>query len=92
MVTGHPGRAGTDIRQPHYLVAEHVLSDKPTGRVRDRPSLKILRKIMRPRDKLIPADERALGTKPAYVSANMAAIEATGIEVAVMRREYFEGG
>lgn len=61
MVTGHPGRAGTDIRQPHYLVAEHVLSDKPTGRVRDRPSLKILRKIMRPRDKLIPADERALG-------------------------------
>ena len=91
VVADKPGSAGTEIRKLHFVGAEHVLSDEPKGRVRDRPSLRILRKIMRSGDKLILADEKALGTKPAYVDANMAAIEAQGVEVAFIRKEYFEG-
>ena len=70
--------------------AELVLTDLRQGRVKDRPGLKLLRKIMRCGDKLVLADEKALGTKPAYVAANIAAIEAEGVEVAFVREGFFE--
>ena len=86
-----PPQGPTDInvRNVYFLGAELVLTDIRQGRVRDRPGMKILRKIVRPGDKLILADEKALGTKPAYVDANMAAIEAQGVEVAFIRKEFF---
>ena len=84
------GPTDISVRQVYYVGAELVLTDLQQGRVRDRPSFKILRKIMRKGDKLILADEKALGTKPAYVSANIAAIEATGVEVAFINKEFFQ--
>ena len=90
VVTGLPGRAETDMRQLHYLGAEYVFSDEPKGNVRFRPMLRILRKIMQRGDKLIMAEEKALGTKPKYVSANIAMIEEHGIKVGFIDREFFE--
>lgn len=84
------GPADMNVRRVYYVGAELVMTDVREGRVMDRPGYKLLCKIMRPGDKLILADEKALGTKPAYVSANMAALEAQGVEVAIVREEYFE--
>ena len=82
--------ADINVRRVYYVGAELVMTDIREGRIMDRPGYKVMCKIMRPGDKLILADEKALGTKPAYVSANMAALEAQGVEVAVIREEYCE--
>ena len=88
-----PLQGPTDINvcNVYFLGAELVLTDIRKGRICDRPGMKILRKIMRSGDKLILADEKALGTKPEYVEANIASIESDGVEVAFIRKEYFEG-
>ena len=90
VVADRMGQADTGMRQLHYLGAEHVFTDKPIGRVKDRPGLKLLRKLMCPGDKLLLADERALGTKPDRAEANMAMLEAKGLQVAIVRKEFFE--
>lgn len=84
------GPADVRVRQAYFVGAELVLTDLRQGRVKDRPGLKLLRKIMRRGDRLVLADEKALGTKPEYIEANVAAIEAEGIEVAFIRKDYFE--
>ena len=84
------GPADMNVRRTYFVGAELVLTDIREGRVMDRPGWKVLRKIMRAGDRLILADEKALGTKPAYVSANMAALEEQGVEVAVIREGFFD--
>lgn len=84
------GPADVRVRQAYFVGAELVLTDLRQGRVKDRPGFKLLRKIMRCGDKLVLADEKALGTKPAYVAANIAAIEAEGVDVAFVREGFFE--
>ena len=91
VVASRPSRAAGDTRRLYYLGAELVLVDPPKGRVIDRPAFKLLRQIMRRGDKLVLASEKALGTKPTHVEANCASLEADGIEIAIMRKEYFEG-
>ncbi len=88
-VADRPSRVAAGIRRLHYLGAEHVFTDEPKGRVKDRPGLKILRKVLCRGDRVILADEKSLGTKPAYVEANIETFEARGINVAIMRKEYF---
>lgn len=83
------GPADINVRRVYYVGAELVMTDIREGRVMDRPGYKVLRKIMRPGDKLILVDEKALGTKSAYVAANMAALEAQGMVVAVIRKGFF---
>lgn len=85
------GPSDMNVRRVYYLGAELVMTDVQKGRVKDRPGFKVLRKIMRRGDKLILADEKALGTKSEYVDANLAAIEAQGIDVAIMKKGFFEG-
>ncbi len=89
MIADNPARVAEGIHQLHYLGAEHVFTDKPRERVNDRSSFKILRKVLCRGDKLILSDEKALGTKPAHVSANVAKREDAGIETAFVRREFF---
>ncbi|WP_306114207.1 MULTISPECIES: hypothetical protein [unclassified Roseovarius] len=84
------GPADINVRRAYYVGAELVMTDIREGRVMDRPGYKLLCKIMRPGDKLILADEKAIGTKPAYVSANLEALEAQGVEVALVSKEYWE--
>ena len=83
------GPADINVRRAYYVGAELVLTDIREGRVMDRPGYKLLCKIMRPGDKLILADEKTIGTKPAYVSANLEALEAQGVEVAVICEDFF---
>lgn len=78
-----------DARKLHYVGAEHIFTDEPKGNVRYRPNLKLLRKLMRPGDKLVVENEQSLGTKPEYVTANVAALEAEGIIVMFIREDYF---
>ena len=58
------GSADINVRRVYYVGAELVMTDIREGGVMDRPGYEVLCKIMRPVDKLILADERALGTKP----------------------------
>ena len=83
------GPADINVRRAYYVGAELVMTDIREGRVMDRPGYKLLCKIMRPGDKLILVDEKAIGTKPAYVSANLEALEAQGVEVAVICEDFF---
>ncbi len=86
-------RAGisADARKLHYVGAEHIFTDEPRGNVRYRPNLKLLRKLMRPGDKLVVVNEQSLGTKPGYITANVAALEAEGVVVMFIKEDYFAG-
>jgi len=74
-----------------YLGAQHVFADLPHGNVRYRKGLQRLRKVMRPKDRLVLYHIDALGQRQNRASAILSEIEADGIETAIIRPGYFEG-
>ena len=84
------GPADINVRRVYYVGAELVMTDIREGRMMDRPGYKLLCNIMRSGDQLILANEKALGIKPGYVSANIAALEAQGVEVTFIDKDYLE--
>ncbi len=92
-VASDHGHLSTQIKRLHYLGAEHVFADFPVGRVKHRPNFKLLAQpsvYLRPGDTLLLADNRALGTKPARADAIIDDLTADGIEVCVIRPDYFD--
>lgn len=78
-------------RKLYFLGAELVLSDPPTGKVRQRKGFVKLTSVLRKGDKLVLASESDLGTKPQARDTVLSEIAAEGVEIAIMRPEYFEG-
>ena len=86
-----PTKAATQVRRLYYMGAQLVLTDQPRGRLSSRPAFKALRSLLLRRgDKLYLADITALGTKRAYSERNAAALEADGIDIMLLRKDYFE--
>lgn len=84
-------RAASQARKLHFMGAEHVFADEPKGHVGQRPSFyKLVKKLLRSGDKLILATEGALGTKPYRAERHIEALEARGIQVAILRSDYFD--
>ena len=83
--------AARDARKHYYMGAECVFADEPKGQVGLRSGYsKLSKKFLRRGDKLILATERALGTHPRLAERHIAALEAQGVRVAILRPEYFE--
>jgi len=85
-------KATVEARKLYYLGAEVVLSDKPEGRVCDREGFKTLMHpvYLRSGDLLILSDMSALGSRKERQDANAAKIETMGVEISIIRPDYFE--
>lgn len=84
-------QAAHEARNLYFMGAECVFADEPKGHVGLRPSFdKLCNKCLRSGDKLILATETALGTKPHRAERHIAALEAQGIQVAILRLDYFD--
>ena len=82
--------AAWEARKLNYMGAQYVFADEPKGHVGLRRNFRRMSKLSRPGDKVILAAESALGTKPERVERHIEALEAKGVQVAILRPEYFE--
>ena len=82
LCTDDPAAISVGMRRLHWLGAEVVLLDKPIGKVRDRRALSLLMETLRPGDRLLLKDLRALGSGSKTI---LRELESSGVEVCTVR-------
>ena len=80
-------------RKLYFMGAEHVVSDAPDADLDDRPGWQLLAEpvYLRDGDRLILSKAEDLSSDTETAEARIADLMARGVEVCILKPEYFEG-
>lgn len=92
LTTSKMHTATLQARKLYFMGAEAVFSDAPDAALEDRPGWKLLSHpvCLRSGDRLILSKDEDLHSNPNVAEAHLAALLARGVEVFVLKPEFFE--